>query len=313
VSHPFVHACSVSKINITYLYSLSCSNVTSTGMLGRIERQGFDPLTAFIMATTVDMLSWMEDYPEVHDRIVEITKDAIAFQCHPDKFNLAVNHSLTYFFEWVFGSMFKGNLGYAMEQFFNFGSQGLRDRLAPEEESFDEIVGELAGVKPEYIHQIFTWKRKHSAMQDHVEKFCDDATREGVDAMVRQRRDGFLQNHISSRVFPGANKYVDGVAVSDNFEAIRASSDTIAALLCVTDEGETMATTTTTPTMMTTMALNNNEAIRKELATFNRLSQRAVEYVAPQDQVLRKGYERAMNEKFATVIKEMKTTGETKS
>jgi hypothetical protein len=43
-------------------------------MLGRIERQGFDPQTAFIMATTEDMHSWMKDYPEVHDRIVEITK-----------------------------------------------------------------------------------------------------------------------------------------------------------------------------------------------------------------------------------------------
>ena len=32
------------------------------------------------MATTEDMLSWMEDYPEVYVRIVEITKDAIAFQ-----------------------------------------------------------------------------------------------------------------------------------------------------------------------------------------------------------------------------------------
>jgi hypothetical protein len=63
----------------------------------------------------------------------------------------------------------------------------------------------------------------------------------------------------------------------------------------------------------TTMASNNNEAIRKVLATFNRESQRAVEYIAPQDQVLREGYERAMNEKFASVIKEMKTTGETKS
>ena len=51
------------------------------------------------MATTEDMLSWMEDYPEVYVRIVEITKDAIAFQCHPDKFNLTVNHSLTYTFE----------------------------------------------------------------------------------------------------------------------------------------------------------------------------------------------------------------------
>ena len=56
----------------------------------------------------------------------------------------------------------------------------------------------------------------------------------------------------------------------------------------------------------------NNEAIRKELATFNRESQRAEEYVAPQDRVLREGYERAMNEKSDSVIQEMKTTGETK-
>ena len=312
MSHPFVHACSVSKINVTYLYSLSCSNVTSTGILGRIEWQELDPQTAFIMATTEDMRSWMKGYPEVHDRIVEITKNAIAFQCHLDKFNLAVNQCMTYTFEWLFMSIFNGNPGYAMEQFFNFGSQGLRDRLATEEESFDEIVGELTGVKPNDIHPLFTWIRVHSAMHNHVKKFCDEATREGVDVMIRQRPDGFLQNHIYSRVFPGANKYVNGVAVSDNFEAIRVSSDTIAALLCVTDEGETMATTMTTMTTMT-MASNNNEAIRKELANFSRESQRAVEYVVPQVQVLREGYERAMNEKFASVFKEMKTTGETKS
>jgi len=165
-------------------------------MLGRIERQGFNPRTAFIMATTEDMRSWMKDYPKVHDRIIEITKNAIALQCHPDKFNLAVDHSLTYFIEWSFMSIFNGNPGYAMEQFFNFGSQGLRDRLVAEEDSFDEIVGELIGVKPKDINPIFTWIRKHSAMHDHVEKFCDEATREGVDSMIRQRRDGFLQNHI---------------------------------------------------------------------------------------------------------------------
>ena len=319
MSHPFVNACSVSKINVTYLYSLSCSNVTSTGMLGRIERQGFDPQMAFIMATTEDMRSWMKGYPAVHDRIVEITKNAIAFQCHPDKFNLAVDHSMTYTFEWLFMSIFNGNPGYAMEQFFNFGSQGLRDRLAAKEDLFDEIVRELTGVKPKDIHPLFTWSRGHSVMHDHVEKFCDEATRKGVDAMVRKCPDGFLQNHITTRVFPDANKYVDGVSFNENFEAIRVSSVTIAALLHVMDEGELMAkdnnddgaTTTTTTTM--TMTSNNNEAIRKELATFNRLSQRAEEYVAPQDQVLREGYERAMLEKFASIIQEMKTTGETKT
>jgi hypothetical protein len=49
------------------------------------------------------------------------------------------------------------------------------------------------------------------------------------------------------------------------------------------------------------------------LATFNRESQRAVEYVAPPDQVLHEGYECAMLEKFASIIQEMKTTGEMKT
>ena len=178
-------------------------------MLGRIKRQGCDPKSAYIMATTECMRSWMKEYLEVYDRIVEITKNAIAFQCHPDKFNLPVDHSLTYTFEWVFMSMLKGIPGYAMEQFFNLGSHGLRDRLAAEEDSFDEIVGELTGVKPKKLHTIFTWITKHSAMHDHAEKFCDDASREGVDAMIRRCSEGFLQNHITTRVFPEANKYVE--------------------------------------------------------------------------------------------------------
>jgi hypothetical protein len=127
-------------------------------------------------------------------------------------------------------------------------------------------------------------------MHDHVETVGDDATREGVGAMIRKRADRFLQNHIYSRV--------NGVAVSDNFEAIRGSSDTIAALLRVTDEGVDSI---------------NNEAIQKVLATFNHESQRAEEYVRPPNEVLREGYEHAMKEKFASVIKEMKTTGEMNS
>ena len=260
-------------------------------MLGRIKRQGCNPKLAFIMTSTECIRSWMNDYPEVYDRIVEITKNAIAFQCHPDKLNLAVNHSLTYTFEWVFMSMLKGIPGNAMEEFFNLGSQGLRDRLAAEKDSFDKIVGELTGVKPKNIHTLFTWITEHSALHDHAEKFCDDTTREGVDAMIRRRSEGFLQNHITNRVFPEANMYVDGVAVNDNFEAIRESSATISALLSVTEKG---------------VDLINNAAIRKELATINRESQCAKDYVIPQDQVLCEGYERAMLEKFASVIKEMK-------
>ncbi len=105
----------------------------------------------------------MNDYPEVYDRIVEITKNTIAFQCHPNKFNLAVDRSLTYTFEWVFMSMLKGIPGYAMEHFFNLGSQVLWDRLAAEEDSFDEIVGELTGVKPKNINTLFTLITEHSA------------------------------------------------------------------------------------------------------------------------------------------------------
>jgi hypothetical protein len=81
----------------------------------------------------------MNDWFEIYDCIVEITKDAITFQYHPGKFNNAVNHSLTYFFEWLFMSMFKGIPGYELEQFFNLGSQGLQDKLAAEEDSFIEI------------------------------------------------------------------------------------------------------------------------------------------------------------------------------
>ena len=183
--------------------------------------------------------------------------------------------------------MLKGIPGYGMEQFLNYGSQRLQDRLAAEEESFDVIVGELTGVKPKDIHRLYTWIHKHSAMHDHVEKFGDDATKKGVDAMVRKHPDGFLQNHISIKVFPEANKYVNGVTVSDNFEAIWASSATTAAHLRVTDEGVDSI---------------NNEAIQKELTTFNRESQRAEEYVAPSNEVLRKEYECAMLEKFASII-----------
>ena len=117
--------------------------------------------------------------------------------------------------------------------------------------------------------------RKDVGLHYHAQSCGEDATREGIDAMIRRRSEGFLQNHnnITTRVFPEANKYVDGVAVNnDNFEAIRESSATISALLSVTEKGVDSI---------------NNAAIRKELATINRESQRAEDYVIPQDQVLR--------------------------
>jgi hypothetical protein len=138
-------------------------------------------------------------------------------------------------------------------------------------------------------------------MHNHMEKFVDDATSEGICARVRQRPRGFWQNHISRRVFPEANKYVNGVPFSENFEAIRASSATISALLSVTDEGVDSI---------------NNEAIQKKLATFHPKSQREKENVTTPNDVTtpnevipnshHKGYERAVNEKFASVIPEMR-------
>ena len=44
-------------------------------MLGRIKRQECDPKTAFIMATTEDIRSWMKDCPEIYNGIVKINKE----------------------------------------------------------------------------------------------------------------------------------------------------------------------------------------------------------------------------------------------
>jgi hypothetical protein len=64
---------------------------------------------------------------------------------------------------------------------------------------------------------------------------------------------------------------------------------------------------------VTDKGIVDKESIRKELASFNRESQRAEEYVTPQNDVLLKGYERTLRETFATIFQEMKTTGVTKS
>ncbi len=92
-------------------------------------------------------------------------------------------------------------------------------------------------------------------------------------------------------VWPGLNKYVDGVAVSDNFSAIRESAVSVSAHLWVTDKGAGSI---------------NKEAIQKELATFNCEYQHAEKYVGSPNVVLHKGYERTLHEKFVGIIQEMK-------
>jgi hypothetical protein len=121
----------------------------------------------------------------------------------------------------------------------------------------------------------------------------DGKTRNDVVMMIRQHPDKFLQ---TTCVFPGVNKFVDRVDVSENFDAIKKSAANIISRLCVTDVG-----------------VVNKEAIQKELASFNRESQCAKEYVAPPNDVLCKGYNCTLCEKFTSIFQEMKTTGKTKS
>jgi hypothetical protein len=136
-------------------------------------------------------------------------------------------------------------------------------------------------------------------MLDCVMKECDDTTREGIDAMIRQRPDGFLQNHIFTRIFPGVNTYINGVAVSDNFEAIRESEASITAHLCVTDMGVDSI---------------NKEASQKEIATFNSKSQHPKEYVIPPNEVLCKRFECTHTAReVCQYYQEMKMTGKPKS
>jgi hypothetical protein len=229
-------------------------------MLGRVKRQGCDPDKAFIMATTENIRSWLKISPEIIHLIKEITEFSITFQCHHDKFNNAIDHAATFLFEWVFASMRKGIPGYALEQFFNLGSQELRVSLEKKEDGFDEIIDQLRGIAPRGIHPVYAWICEVSVMHNHVKSMCDVATRKGVEAMIRQRHDEFLQNHIFNRVFPGVNQLNN----SENFDAIRNSVDTISSHLCVTDE-----------------CVIDKEAIQKELARYNCESQRAEEYVAP--------------------------------
>jgi len=77
-------------------------------MVGRIRQQECDPSEACIRVTTKEIRTWMEDNPLISDLIMKITRDAKAFQCHPDKFDEAVNHAATFIFEWLFISIFKG-------------------------------------------------------------------------------------------------------------------------------------------------------------------------------------------------------------
>ncbi len=109
-------------------------------MLGRIKQHNCYPSEEFIMATTEDLHAWLEKRPKIMALIERITNYAVAFQCNPDKFKYSVTHEVTFSFEWVFMSIFKGIYGYASEKFFNIRTKDLLERLNEPEESFDKIV-----------------------------------------------------------------------------------------------------------------------------------------------------------------------------
>ncbi len=115
------------------------------------------------------------------------------------------------------------------------------------------------------------------------------------EAIIRQCPDDFLKNYIFIRFFLGVKEFVNGVDESENFDVIKSSVTTISSHLCVTDEG-----------------VIDKEVIQNELANYNHESQHAEGYVAPPDDVLCKGYECILCEKFTCIFEEMKTTGTTK-
>ena len=79
----------------------------------------------------------------------------------------------------------------------------------------------------ENINPLYTWICNDSAMLDHVTKECDDATRveSWCDDLAMPWWNVLShQKQLGLYFWPGVNKYVDGVAVSDNFSAIRESA-----------------------------------------------------------------------------------------
>jgi hypothetical protein len=153
------------------------------------------------MAATENIRSWLKKCPEIYSLVKKVTEYSITFKSHLDKFKNAVDHAATFFFEWVFASMFKGLPGYALEQYFNLGSQELQVRLEKKEDCVDVIVDQSSGIYPQGIYPVYRWICQVSVIQNHVKSMSDGATRKGVEAMIRHRPDKFLQNHIFKRVF----------------------------------------------------------------------------------------------------------------
>jgi hypothetical protein len=75
-------------------------------MLKWIKQQGCNLSDSLVMTTTTDFHAWMEEDIQIIDLIKKITKYATAFQCNPVKVESAVDHAVTFCFEWVFTSMF---------------------------------------------------------------------------------------------------------------------------------------------------------------------------------------------------------------
>jgi hypothetical protein len=173
----------------------------------------------------------MEDNPLISDLIMKITRNAKAFQCHPDKFNEAVNHAATFTFEWLFMSIFKSVPGYALEKFLDHGSRELRDKLTDPEESFDEIAAELEDIKLEDIHRLQTWATQESATWEHGNLHGDNETKAGLTSMIREKAGGYLQRHFANRIYFNSNEPENAIPISYSFEAIKEETTAISNML----------------------------------------------------------------------------------
>ena len=83
------------QIHLTLIY-FSASNGKTSGMRGRINRQGLNPNDAFILATTRELRAWTKDDVAMTTLLKSLIE--LSYQCHPDKYELAFDHVITFTF-----------------------------------------------------------------------------------------------------------------------------------------------------------------------------------------------------------------------
>ena len=203
------------QIHLTLIY-FSASNGKTSGMRGRINRQGLNPNDAFILATTRELRAWTKDNVAMTNLLKSLIE--LSYQCHPDKYELAFDHVLTFTFEWRFMSLFKGIPGYAMEQFYDSGSIELRQKLRQAQLSEAVIIQSLGGLLHQNIRLLFTWCTQNVAALNHLRANGDEDTIAGYNEMKHgDREDDFLKYHHANLVW-GIKEFKDALNESQTFD-----------------------------------------------------------------------------------------------